>query len=119
MTLLRYCLIGGGATAVHYLALLVLVEAALMQPAPAAAIGASVGALFAYWGNRSYTFGRAKAHRQALPRFALVALLGAAFNGGVVAAGVAIGWHYMAAQVVATAATVLATFAFNRAWTFV
>jgi putative flippase GtrA len=54
-----------------------------------------------------------------LPKFAVVALLSAAINGGVV-------WlltqsarvHYLIAQLVATACVLLVGYALNRAWTF-
>lgn len=47
--LVRYCLVGGGATAIHSLVLLFLVEAMHVHPAPACALGAGVGAVSAYW----------------------------------------------------------------------
>jgi putative flippase GtrA len=46
------------------------------------------------------------------------ALLGGLAGMAIVAAGVALGLHYLLAQAVATAVVLLLTFAVNRAWTF-
>lgn len=119
MAFIRYTLIGGAATCVHYAVLLTLVDGLNLTPALAAASGAACGALVAYAGNRRFTFISRPYHRTALPRFLLVAAFGAALNGGVVwAATAALGWHYLAAQVAATLLILLATFSINRSWTF-
>ncbi|MFM8738510.1 MAG: GtrA family protein [Betaproteobacteria bacterium] len=39
-------------------------------------------------------------------------------NAAVVASGVALGLHYLLAQVLATALVMLATYHLNRVWTF-
>ena len=113
---IRYGTVGALATATHY-ALLVLVVEAFGWPAwLGSGLGAVVGAQVAYAGNRRWTF----AHRGRLaaswPRFQ--ALLGALAGMAIVAAGVRLGLHYLLAQVVATAAGLLLTFAVNRRWTF-
>ena len=120
VALAKYTLVGGIATAAHYLSLMVLVEAFGVSPAPAAFWGAVVGAVVAYWGNRRITFDDSSAsHGRAIPRFALVALAGALINGLVVWAGVqALALHYLLAQAVATAAVMLLTYHLNRRWTF-
>jgi putative flippase GtrA len=46
------------------------------------------------------------------------AVLGGVVGMAIVAAGVALGWHYLLAQAVATAVGLLLTFAVNRVWTF-
>ena len=48
----------------------------------------------------------------------LGATLGALAGMAVVAAGVAAGWHYLLAQVLATGIGLVLTFAINRRWTF-
>ena len=115
----RYLLVGLLATAAHYALLVALVEFAGMAAAPSAAIGAACGALLAYAGNRRFTFPRRAAHAQALPRFLAVAALGAATNGAIVWTGTeALGMHYLAAQVLATAIVVWSGFVLNRQWSF-
>ncbi len=115
----RYLLVGMGATALHYVLLLALVEFAGAAAAPSAAFGAACGALAAYAGNRRFTFGAGAAHGQAFPRFLAVAACGSVSNGAIVWTGTEIlGMHYMAAQVIATVIVVWSGFALNRSWSF-
>jgi len=115
----RYALVGLVATAAHYALLVLLVEWAAAPPGPAALLGAFVGAGGAYLGNRSYTFSNTEMpHGQSALRFAAIAGLGAVANAAVVGGGVALGLHYLLAQVIATALVVLATYHLNRIWTF-
>jgi len=115
----RYSLVGGLATFVHYLVLVALVEGAGANPGLSAAIGATCGALAAYAGNRRFTFSSHAPHRQALPRFALVAAGAAIANGTIVWTGTEwLGLHYLLAQVAATALTLVTGFTLNRSWTF-
>lgn len=119
MLFARYVLVGGLATFVHYCFLLLTVELHLLKPPVAAGIGAFLGALVAYWGNRHFTFESQREHRTAMPRFFLVALFGALMNSGLVWLGsVKLGWHYFLAQVVATVVVLLLTFSINRRWSF-
>lgn len=119
MEFARYTLIGGLATGGHYAVLIALVEALRVPPSIAAALGAICGALIAYAGNRRFTFSGNHRHRKALPRFLLVAALGAALNGGIVWAGTTVlAWHYLAAQIAATLMVLIITYRYNRAWTF-
>jgi putative flippase GtrA len=117
--MLNYALFGGLATAVHYLVLVVLVELAGVGAGLAAATGATSGALVAYAGNRRFTFGSDAAHRRALPRFLLVAALGATTSAVLVFAGTEwLGLHYLVPQAAATVLVLFAGFAINRRWTF-
>ena len=119
MEFARYTLIGGLATGGHYAVLIALVEALRVPPSIAAGLGAICGALIAYAGNRRFTFSGNHRHRKALPRFLLVAALGAALNGGIVWAGTTVlAWHYLAAQIAATFMVLIITYSYNRAWTF-
>ncbi|MFN5701603.1 MAG: GtrA family protein [Betaproteobacteria bacterium] len=115
----RYALVGLVATAAHYALLVCLVEWVAAPPGPAAFMGAVLGAGVAYLGNRRYTFSNTDMpHGQTAPRFAAIAGVGAVGNAGVVAGGVALGLHYLLAQVLATAVVMLATYHLNRVWTF-
>ena len=120
MTFFWYALAGGAATAVHYAVLLVLVEIFALSPAPAAACGALCGALVSYLINRQLAFsGTSSRHQQALPRFLLIAVAGAAINGALVWAGIhLLDWHYLAAQAIATVMVLGLTYRLNRSWTF-
>jgi putative flippase GtrA len=119
LSLLRYTIVGASATAAHWGLLALLVEKMGAAAAPASAAGALLGAGVAYAGNRGLTFrGTTVSHRVALPRFLLVAAAGAAANAGIVYVGTAAGWHYLAAQALATLTVLLVGYGVNRKWTF-
>jgi putative flippase GtrA len=116
--LVRYTGVGGLATLSHYALLVALVEL-FSWPAPwASGAGAVLGAQVAWAGNRRFTFGHSGSRLGSWWRFQGTALLGAAVGMAIVAAGVVLGVHYLAAQVVATAVGLALTFGVNRAWTF-
>ena len=119
MRFLKYLLVGGSATALHYAVLIGCVEALHMPAAIGAALGAFIGAIWAYAGNRRYTFAdRTPEHRHALPRFFAVAALMAVGHGAVVACGQAFGMHYLLAQIIASAAALGAGYGLNKRWSF-
>ncbi len=120
MAFARYTLAGGIATAVHYAVLLALVEVVHLPPALGAGLGALCGAAVAYVGNRRFTFSDTTAgHSRAVPRFLLVALVGAGLNGLIVWVGNnVLGWHYLLAQALATLLVLFLTYRLNRHWTF-
>lgn len=119
MVLARYVSVGGLATLTHYLFLFITVERHWLLPPVAAGLGALCGAGMAYSGNRLFTFQSTQQHRIAMPRFLLVALLGAGISMTLVAVGSALlGWHYFLAQVIATGVAMGLTFHLNRQWTF-
>lgn len=116
--LLRYAGVGAAATAAHYLTLVLGVEAAGLPPWLGSGLGAVVGAQVAYIGNRHYTFGHRGAVARSWWRFQLTAAAGALLGMAIVAAGVALGLHYLLAQALATVLVMLLTYAVNRRWAF-
>ena len=115
----NYSAAGAVATVIHYLVLVVLVELVHRPAWQGALSGAVVGAIVGYGLNHRITFRSSKLHRVALPRFAAVALTGIVLQVVVVAVGTELfRWHYIAAQLAATAVALLATFVMNRQWTF-
>ena len=115
---IRYVAVGGVATAAHWALLVLLVEGAATPAWLASGAGAVLGAQVAFWGNRGFTFAHRGAVGPAWWRFMGTALLGAGVGMALVAEGVALGVHYLAAQAVATAVVMVLTFAVNRRWTF-
>ena len=115
---MRYVLVGVVATAAHWALLALLVEWGGVMPWRASGAGAVLGAQVAFFGNRRCTFGHQGRVAPAWARFMGTAALGAVFGMAVVAAGGALGAHYLLAQAVATVAVTLLTFGVNRAWTF-
>jgi len=114
----RYTSVGVVATAVHYAVLVLCVEVFRWPPFIGSGVGAVVGAQIAYAGNRWFTFAHRGAIGASWPRFQITALFGALLGMAVVAFGVWLGLHYLLAQIAATLASLLLTFAINRAWTF-
>ena len=114
----RYVGVGAIATAVHYGVLAACVELGHWPAWWGSGVGAVVGAQVAFFGNRSFTFAHRGGVRDAWLKFMGTALAGALLGMAVVALGVALGWHYLAAQVAATLCSLLLTYAVNRAWTF-
>jgi putative flippase GtrA len=115
---LRYAGAGAVGTAAQYVLLVVLVQAHALGAVAASTVGAIAGALVNYALNHRFTFASDRAHAQALPRFAAVAAAGIVLNALVIAALVAVGAHYLVAQVAATGAVLVAGYLANRAWTF-
>lgn len=115
---LRYAGVGAVATAVHYAVLAVCVEASLLAPWWAAALGAWVGAQVAFAGNALFTFTGVSVTVAAWLRFQIVALVGALISFSIVGAGVGAGWHYLAAQAIATLVSLFITYEVNRRWSF-
>ena len=114
----RYSLVGGVATAVHYALLASIVEWVHWPAWWGSGIGAVVGAQVAFFGNRGFTFAHEGNVLPAWVKFQGTAIAGALLGMLIVGEAVAIGVHYLVGQVVATVASLVLTFAINRAWTF-
>lgn len=115
---LKFANSGAVGTVAHYAVLWVLVNSGL-DPVPASALGAVVGAGTNYWLNYHWTFGSQLPHAKTLPRFLTIALLSLALNTWLMAllttrAAV----HYLAAQVIATAACLVLNYLASRFWAF-
>ncbi|MDP9045790.1 MAG: GtrA family protein [Pseudomonadota bacterium] len=118
MRVVRYAGVGVLATAVHYVILVACVEGVGWPAWLGSGIGAAGGAQVAYLGNRWFTFAHRGAVRSSWPRFMLTAGLGAALGMAIVGLGVRLGLYYLLAQGIATLASMAATYAVNRSWTF-
>jgi putative flippase GtrA len=115
----RFALVGGFATAVQYAILICLVEWASVPAVWASTLGYIASSAVNYFLNYTFTFHSAAPHLRSVPRFVLIGAVGVVLNGGVTYVGTAIcGMHYLAAQVVATAITLLWNFSANLRWTF-
>jgi putative flippase GtrA len=115
---LRYLLVAVAATAAHYALMAFCIERGGWPAFAASGVGAALGAQVAYVGNRWFTFEHRGAMGASWPRFQATALAGALLGMAIVAAGVALGMHYLVAQMIATGTSVFLTFAINRHWTF-
>lgn len=117
--LLRFAAVGAVGTGAHYLLMVALVEILASPPLLASVGGFLTGALVNYSLSRRLVFASARAHVQALPRFMLVAGSGLLLNTGLMALFTGpLGWHYLLAQVLATALLLFWHYAGNALWTF-
>lgn len=115
----RFLLVGGTATLIHYLILFCLVRFAGLNEVLASTLGYSFSAAWNYLLNRSFTFRSDRAHKQALPRFMVVALVGLLINALVVWACLAVlGFPLIAGQLLATFCALFWNFIANKVWSF-
>ena len=110
--------VGAIGTVVHYLTLVLLVEAGGANAALAAAAGAALGAIVNYALNYRYTFRSDARHLDSMPKFAATAIAGMLLSGFIVHLSVRWGAPYLAGQVLATGIVLLAGFASNQFWVF-
>ena len=117
--LLSFGIVGAVGTIAHYATLIVLVEIGNLNPTTATTAGFGAGALVNYLLNHRYTFNSTKTHRDAGPKFALIAIVTGLLNTFIVHMGVdSLGFNYLLVQVVATASVFLLNFVLNSLWTF-
>ena len=114
-----FLVVGLFGFAAHYGTLILLAEGARLDPVLASATGFVAGGLTNYIMNYRFTFRSDKRHVQALPQFALVALVGLVLNTLFMTVLVkGLGAHYVASQIATTALLTLWHFGANRIWTF-
>lgn len=115
---LSFATVGAIGTAAHYATLIAAVSLGL-GPVSASAIGCTVGAAVNYVLNYHVTFRSRLAHRQSVPRFALIAAASLLLNTLLMAVGVdRLGLHYLVAQIFATGVVLCCNFALSRIWAF-
>lgn len=104
--LARFAVVGLSGAAVYYALLWSLVELGGVPPLGASSIAFVLVVGENYLLHRRWTFASRAAHRQALPRFALMACCGGALNGAVMGGCLRLGLHYLLAQALALLAVV-------------
>ncbi len=122
-SLFLYAGVGVIGTAIHYTTLLTLVSLPTWGDSRqgvlwATTIGAVLGAGANYALNQRCVFPGAHRHRQALPRFAVVAGVGLIINAAAVAALTSLHVPLLLAQPGATALALGCGYTLNRFWTF-
>ena len=110
---------GLAAAVAHYGVLIGLVEGAHWSPVPATLCGYLAGGIVSYVLNERLTFARQRAHRDAIWRFAIVAAIGFALTGLLMALFTGF-WHapYLPAQVATTGCVLVWSFLAHKIWTF-
>ena len=118
--LVRFTGVGAIGTAVDFtiFALLVLLIAGLPE-AIATGISATFGAIVNYFLNYKFTFDTDKSHKDALPKFMLIAMIAVLMN--IVLMFVLhdlLGITALLAKIIATGVVFFITFMGNKLWTF-
>lgn len=115
---IRFAIVGGFATAVQYLLLVLLVHLAGVDPVWASTVGFVLSAFANYIINYHYTFGSKQRHVTALGKFAALASVGLFLNSAIMSGLIRLGLHYLPAQLVATLVVLIWNFVGNSLWTF-
>lgn len=112
-------MVGGLCTGIQYLLLVAGVEWFGLRAVTASTAGYLASSVVNYLLNRRYTYGSCAPHSRLVLRFAAVLASGIALNAlcmqllhGYLQ------WHYLAAQLIATAGNLLWNFSAHRWWTF-
>jgi putative flippase GtrA len=114
----RFAIIGGAATGLQYLLLILLAELTPLAPVACSAIAFSVSALFNYLANYYVTFQSSKRHLETLSRFIVTALIGLSINTGVFYLAEHLLPHYLWSQCVATLVTLISNFLLHKYWIY-
>ncbi len=116
---IRFLGVGGLATIFQYALLILFVELLFIPKVPSSIISFSLSALLNYWLNFHFTFKSNKSHKEALPKFLIIALIGLLINTCVFMLSIKyLGVYYLVAQIIATAVTLVWNFTVNNLWTF-
>jgi len=114
-----FAAVGAVGTGGQYISLVILVEAGLLAKVPASIVGFTVGAIINYFLNYRFTFNSDKSHREAISKFFIVAIIGAAINTVLFYTGIRFfHMYYLLAQLVATVIVLIWNFLANKLWTF-
>lgn len=114
-----FAAVGVIGTIAHYIVLLTAVYLFILDPVLASTLGFLAGAQINYILNYVITFNSNKRHRDAMPRFMIVATTGLILNYVIMSIGVNyLLINYMIVQVLATLLILVWNFVVNRIWTF-
>lgn len=114
----RFALVGGLATAIQYVILILLVRGLEMAPTLASSLGFVLSAGVNYLLNYRFTFRSRRPHGPAVVKFGLLAGAGLLINAAVMHLLVAASVNYLLAQVGATGLVLFWNFIGNTLWTF-
>ncbi|GAB2528418.1 GtrA family protein [Microbulbifer agarilyticus] len=112
-----FILVGGIATAVQYLLLIALVELFGVFAVAASAVAYGGAALVSYLLNFHVTFSGRAGHRQALPRFIAVVIIGLGVNT-LSFTVLLVFLPYLFAQVGATLVTLVSNYLLHQYWIY-
>ncbi len=116
--LLRFIGIGGSATVLQFVLLILFVQVFGINEVGASALSYALSAVYNYLMNYYLTFKSRQSHWHTAPRFAAVCALGLGCNTLVFALVFAMLPLYLIAQCVATAVTLCVNFLLHRYWIY-
>jgi putative flippase GtrA len=116
--LIRFVLVGGGATLLQFVLLFIFVELGYFNKILASALSFAISAVFNYLMNYHFTFASEKSHSETAPKFILVAALGLLINSTSFALLLVVMPHYLFAQIGATLITLLINFLLHKMWIY-
>lgn len=114
----RFLLVGGSATALHYMIMAALLGSGWLAAEQASATGYCLSTLYNYWANAHFTFSGNHDHRRSLPRFLVTAAAGLGINQLILRGGLALSLPVALAQVLATGCVLLWNYFVNAIWSF-
>ena len=115
----RFVGVGGVATALQYLILVVLVSIFDIKPMSASTVGFLISSLVNYELNCRFTFNSASTRQKTMPLFYCVVAIGLLINALVMHIFVSVLLlHYLLSQIVATSVVLVSNFTLNRVWVF-
>ena len=115
---IRFLLVGGSATLLHYAIMAILLFADWMSAGAASATGYSLSTLYNYAANARFTFAGKHDHRRSLPRFLLTALSGLGINQLILLSLLHLGLPLVLAQITATGGVLVWNYVVNATWSF-
>lgn len=113
----RFAAVGGLATGVQYLLLVTMVELMAVDAVVSSALAFVLSAVLNYLLNFHLTFSGELRHRQTLPKFAVVAVIGLASNTLCFSLALLL-LPYLLAQVAATLITLIGNFLLHQFWIY-
>nr|WP_256504499.1 GtrA family protein [Gilvimarinus xylanilyticus] len=111
-------MVGGTATALQYLFLVLLVELTGTPKVACSAIAFALSAVYNYLANYYFTFQATHKHRESSLKFAVVVVLGLALNTLVFYIADIVLPHYLLAQIIATGVTLISNFLLHKFWIY-
>lgn len=114
----KFALIGGLATLLQYLLLVVFVEWLGAPEVLSSALAYAGSAVFNYLANYHLTFKSQADHRSTFPKFVILVIAALIINTLVFFLAHSLGAHYLIAQIVATLVTLVINFLVHKLWIY-
>ncbi|MDO6570751.1 GtrA family protein [Gilvimarinus sp. 2_MG-2023] len=114
----RFLIVGGTATALQYILLIVLAEVTPLPHLYCSALSYALSAIFNYLANYYFTFEATGDHSSTSARFAITTAIGLGINTLVFYLANLILPHYILSQIMATGVTLVSNYLLHKYWTY-